>query len=194
VRCVAFGLAFLICADACSFIFFCAHTAHPLRLYIAQNTAQVLLCIGDSSPIDREFSGVLLLVDVLFYASALPMIYVVSCLLSTPAYGFASLFLAQVVLVMVVNVLQLTCMFNPGSSVCQAPQAFLWIPIVSMSTAQLNLITQTDLRRQASQLASSSTSLCTTQEQCCQELSCASVLQWSDPGVGKQVRVSVLHT
>lgn len=58
---------------------------------------------------------------------ALPQVYIVSCLMSTPAYGFALLFLAQYLLNLLPGIFSTTCALEKGGWACTAQEAFYWV-------------------------------------------------------------------
>eukprot|EP00035_Acanthoeca_spectabilis_P001974 m.84105 g.84105 ORF g.84105 m.84105 type:complete len:574 (+) comp11269_c0_seq1:2799-4520(+) len=146
----------------------------------------LFLCTPKNAPIRPDLGGSLFFLNLLFYVAALPQVYIVSCLLTTPAYGFAVLFLAQYLLGLGPNTFSITCAVDPGSWACTAEDSFYWVPIFALTKAQNQLITQTDRRNKAGDLADT-TSVCNSESSCCELLECGEEFGWEHPGIGKSL-------
>lgn len=146
----------------------------------------LILCTPKNAPVRPELAGPLFLLNLLFYLAALPMVYIVSCLLSTAAYGFSALFLAQYLLSLVPTTFSSTCAVDPGSWACDAEEAFYFVPIFALSKGQNQLFIQTTRRSSARELAAT-TAACDSESSCCQIVECGEVFGWDDPGMGKAV-------
>jgi len=152
----------------------------------------ILLCSGSNAAVDGSLAGPLFLVTILYYSATVPVVYIVSCFMSTPAYGFGALFLVQYFMDINADFFSQTCSVQPGSWYCTAENAFLWLPIYCLTSGQTDLRTQTTLANQASNLVRPG-GQCTTQSECCKIVGCpSSPFSMDTPGIGKQTLSLVL--